>query len=247
MRKGRTIRNRRLARRARRPVAAFLRVVARHGAAMARHGWHGRPEPLLPCSRLFTIVHDCSPLFSIVQQKILRLSQCPLSVLTGNAACKVFTNHESRDTNHSFYGFHESRDTRHESRPWLWRGMGGYGAAWAAYCPRAGVLATSAVLGGLAPFAAVPVALRAHAAVANAKGTHVEKGERSGLHKQGNFRYRVDTPGMIPGSASGRRCALRSGVGRTPEPCTAGRPRRLGCGRRAGFFTMLTRRGEPRR
>ena len=31
----------------------------------------------------------------------------------------------------------------------LWRGMGGYGAAWAAYCPRASVLVQSAVLGGL--------------------------------------------------------------------------------------------------
>ena len=144
----------------------------------------------------------------------------------------VFTNHESRDTNHGLC---------------CGAAWGGYGAAWAAHCPRAGVLATSAVLSGLAPFAAVPAALRAHAAVANAKGTHVEKGERSALHKQGSFRYRVDTPGMIPGSASGRRFALGRGMGRTPEPCTAGRPRRLGCGQRAGFFTMLTRRPEPRR
>ena len=144
----------------------------------------------------------------------------------------VFTNHESRDTNHGLC---------------CGAAWGGYGAAWAAHCPRAGVLATSAVLSGLAPFAAVPAALRAHAAVANAKGTHVEKGERSALHKQGSFRYRVDTPGMTPGSASGRRFALGRGMGRTPEPCTAGRPRRLGCGQRAGFYTMLTRRPEPRR
>ena len=34
--------------RARRPVAALLRVVARHGAAMARHGRHIAPEPLSP-------------------------------------------------------------------------------------------------------------------------------------------------------------------------------------------------------
>ncbi len=101
MHKGRTIRNRRLDRRARRPVAAFLRVVARHGAAMARHGRHGRPEPLLPCSRLF----------GIVQKKILRLSQCPLSVLTGNRAGKAFTNHETRDKNHGLYAFHQTRDT----------------------------------------------------------------------------------------------------------------------------------------
>ena len=109
MHKGRTIRNRRLDRRARRPVAAFLRVVARHGVAMARHGRHGRPEPLLPCSQLsplFTIVDHCSA-------KILRLSQCPLSVLTGNAAGKVFTNHEPRDKNHGLYAFHQTRDTNH--------------------------------------------------------------------------------------------------------------------------------------
>ena len=124
MRKGRTIRNRRLDRRARRPVAAFLRVVARHGAAMARHGRHGAPRAAASlftivhhCSRLFTIVHHCSRLFGIVQQKILRLSQCPLSVLTGNGACKVFTNHETRDKKHGLYAFHESRITNHETRP----------------------------------------------------------------------------------------------------------------------------------
>ena len=45
-----------------------------------------------------------------------------------------------------------------------------------------------------APFAAAPVALRAASrAAANAKGTHAEKGERSILHKQGNFLYCVDT------------------------------------------------------
>ena len=146
----------------------------------------------------------------------------------------VFTNHETRDTNHGLV----------------------CGAAWAAMARHGRHIARApaslprppfSVASRRSPFAAVPVALRAHAAVANAKGTHVEKGERSGLHKQGNFRYRVDTPGMIPGSVSGRRFALRSGVGRTPEPCTAGRPRRLGCSQRAGFFTMLTRRGEPRR
>ena len=102
------------------PVAAFLRVVARHGAAMVRHGRHGAPRAVIrapsapatgtfgfsrnprpeagycqarragcPLGRrefrgfhesrdtnhgldaLFIIVHDCSPLFAIVQQKIL--------------------------------------------------------------------------------------------------------------------------------------------------------------------------------
>ncbi len=42
---------------------------------------------------------------------------------------------------HGLFGFHETRDTNHEtrlffeSRPLLWLGMGGYGAAWAAYFP----------------------------------------------------------------------------------------------------------------
>ena len=82
-------------------ITAF--VLARHGAAMARHGRHGRPEPLLLCSRLF----------AIVQQKILRLSQYPLSVHTGNAACKVFTNHGTEDKNHGLYAFYQTRDTNH--------------------------------------------------------------------------------------------------------------------------------------
>ena len=154
---------------------------------MARHG---RPEPLLLCSRLFTIVHDCSPLFGIVQLKILRLSQCPLSVLTGNRPVRfsrntrhetqfprsysdskesnpkpdqqVFTNHETRDTNHGFYSStrHDTRNVSPFGSPWerkrhitknlrratvslrpfawpcaAWRG---YGAAWAAVVPRTG-------------------------------------------------------------------------------------------------------------
>ena len=45
MRKGHTVRNLRPARRARRPVTAFLRVVAMHGAAMARHGRPPSPAP----------------------------------------------------------------------------------------------------------------------------------------------------------------------------------------------------------
>ena len=45
VRKGRTTGNPCPDRRARRPVAAFLRVVARHGAAMARHGRPPSPAP----------------------------------------------------------------------------------------------------------------------------------------------------------------------------------------------------------
>ena len=84
-RKGRTAGNRRPDHCARRPVTASL----------------------------FTIVHHCSRLFGIVQQKILPLSQWPLSVHTGNAACKGFTDHETRVTSHGIYAFHESRNTKH--------------------------------------------------------------------------------------------------------------------------------------
>ena len=97
---------------------------ARCGAAWGGYGAAWAAWATRAAASLFTIVHHCSRLFGIVQQKILRLSQCPLSVHTGNGACKVFTNHETRNTNHGFYGFHESRVTRHESRPLLWRGMG---------------------------------------------------------------------------------------------------------------------------
>ena len=70
---------------------------------------------------LFTIVHHCSPLFGIVQQKILFLSRCPsprrslwrLPPLAPATRPLGF----SRDTNHGFYAFHETRDTNHESRP----------------------------------------------------------------------------------------------------------------------------------
>ena len=64
------------------------------------------------CFPLFTIVHHCSRLLTIVQQKILRLSQYPLSVHTGNAACKVFTNHGTRKTRITAFMLF----TRHETR-----------------------------------------------------------------------------------------------------------------------------------
>ncbi len=87
------------------------------------------PEPPRPpTSRCFS-VHDCSLLFGIVQQKILPLSQCPLFVHIGNAACKVFTKHESRNTvfpvpaatpmratpspTNGFFTRHETRNTNH--------------------------------------------------------------------------------------------------------------------------------------
>ena len=43
-----------------------------------------------------------------------------------------------------------------------------------------------------APFAAAPVSLRVAFAADIARWTHAEKGQRSGLHEQGNFLYCVD-------------------------------------------------------
>ena len=119
-------------------------------------------KSLFSSSPLFAVVHYCSPLFG---KNIVR-SQCPLSVHTGNAACKVFTKHETRNT-----AFMAARSLLScalwrngcaamawlwsgcgacgaaVARLWRWSGMGGRGAPWAAYCPRASVLAPSAVLG----------------------------------------------------------------------------------------------------
>ena len=66
-----------------------------------------------------------------------------------------------------------------------------------------------------APFAAAPVALRAPTAAAHAKGTHAEKGERSILHKQGNFLYCVDTPA---GSEWSRSSATKRTSSNTGSP-----------------------------
>ncbi len=202
-----------------RPVSAFLRVVARHGAAMARHGRHGprraaarapsapargpfgfsritRHESRtfrrsfrrrcawvappgtvarsrLPCSRLFTIVHDCSPLFTIVRhcsaKNITPEPAAPLRPhrqrgLYGSSRVtklgfpfpcggskesnpkpdqQVFTNHETRITNHGFFSNHGFC----------------FGAAMARHERHI----------ASAPFAASHAALRARSATANAK------------------------------------------------------------------------------
>ena len=87
----------------------------------------------LPCSRLFTIVHDCSALF------IKKYCPGPVSPLRPYRQHGLFGFHETRDTKH---GFFQTRITafvvaRHGR---LWRGMGGI-------LPRASVLAPSAVPG----------------------------------------------------------------------------------------------------
>ena len=102
--KGRTIRNPRPDRRARRPVTAFLRVVVRHRASMARHG---RPSSPAPATRPVG--------FSPATKHETRFSPSlwPLQGEQPQARPTGFTNHETRDTNHGLYAFHESRDTKH--------------------------------------------------------------------------------------------------------------------------------------
>ena len=94
-------------------------------AVSAQGSHHQKPPsgPLHSSPRHCFPVHDCSRLFGIVQQKILPLSQCLLSVLTGNTAFNVL--HESRDTRHGTRLICFSRITRRESRP-LWP----FGSPW---------------------------------------------------------------------------------------------------------------------
>ena len=112
-----------------------------------------------PGSPLFTIVHYCSALFG---KKILPWASVssPSAPATRPVWFSRNTSHETRrlwPPGRCFparcgatvaplwrgYGAAVAR----VGRLWRWRGMGGRGAAWAAYCPRASVLAPSAVLG----------------------------------------------------------------------------------------------------
>ena len=99
MRKGHTVRNHRPDRRARRPVATFLRVVARHGAAMERYGrppspaQATRPAGFSPATGYATWYFPCPPATS------WRATSSPTN--------GFFTKHETRNTNHGF--FFESR------------------------------------------------------------------------------------------------------------------------------------------
>ena len=95
----------------RRPVAAFLRVVARHGAAMARHG---RPPSPAPATRPVGFSRNTNH-----ETRLLRFSshdfprfpgisryfpappppvKGPRAVRFGNTVGRVFTRHESRIT-----------------------------------------------------------------------------------------------------------------------------------------------------
>ena len=86
-------------------VAAFLRVVARHGAARARHG---RPSSPAPAARPigFSPATNHATCFPPALRRLQ--GEQPQAPANG-----FFTNHETRDTKHGFYGFHQPRDTQH--------------------------------------------------------------------------------------------------------------------------------------
>ena len=93
----------------RRPVAAFLRVVARHGAAMERHGRPPSPAPATRTVRFSRITRhetrDTAFMLFTRQESRNMDSPCP----SGG----------SKESNPKLGQrvFHESRDTSHESRP----------------------------------------------------------------------------------------------------------------------------------
>ena len=122
-------------------------------------------KSLFSSSPLFAVVHDCSPLFG-KKYCLEPVSPSPSTPTTRPVRFSRITKHESRNT-----AFMAARSLLScalwrngcaamawlwsgcgacgaaVARLWRWSGMGGRGAAWAAYCPRASVLAPSAVLG----------------------------------------------------------------------------------------------------
>ena len=88
----------------RRPVTAFLRVVARHGAAMVRHGRHGAPRaavraPSAPATGTFGFSRNTRP--ETRGPAIAR--RAARGALWAGANSEVFTSHETRNTNHGLY------------------------------------------------------------------------------------------------------------------------------------------------
>ena len=138
MRKGHTVRNHRPGRRARRPVAAFLRVVARHGAAMARHGRPPSPAQA-PRPAGFSPATGHATWFSSALRRLQ--GEQPQARPTGF--------HETRKT--AFFTVH-AQGTHSQKPPSgpprtppgrcfparCGEAWGGYGAAWAAAVPRSG-------------------------------------------------------------------------------------------------------------
>ena len=82
---------------ARRSVAALLRVVARHGAAMARHGRPPSPAPATRPVGFSPATRHATWVFPIPPATPGRTAPSP--------ANRFFTNHVSRGTNHGLYAF----------------------------------------------------------------------------------------------------------------------------------------------
>ena len=81
-----------------RPVAAFLRVVARHGAAMARHG---RPPSPAPATRPVGFSRNTRR-DSNHETRHVPHSCGDSKESNPKPGQQVFTKHETRDTNHGF-------------------------------------------------------------------------------------------------------------------------------------------------
>ena len=78
-------------------VAAFLRVMARHGAAMERHGQPPSPAPATRPVGFSPAMRHATWVFPIPPATPRRTAPSPVN--------RFFTNHESRDTNHGLYAF----------------------------------------------------------------------------------------------------------------------------------------------
>ncbi len=119
VRKGSTIRNPRSDCRPRCPVAAFLRVVARHGASMARHGRPSSPAPATRPVGFSPATRHATWFFPVPPATPRRATPSP--------ATGFFTKHETRITNHGLYAFvaaflrvvarHRASMARHGRRP----------------------------------------------------------------------------------------------------------------------------------
>ena len=90
-----------------RPVAAFMRIVARHGAAMARHGRHGPPRatvraPSAPATGAFGFSRNTRHESRITAFGIFPVPPATPRKATPSSTNRFFTRHETRDTNHGF-------------------------------------------------------------------------------------------------------------------------------------------------
>ena len=127
----------------RRPVAAFLRVVARHGAAMARHGRPASPAPATRPVGFSPATRHATWFFPVPPATPRRATPSP--------ANRFFTSHESRITSHGLYAFFPTISHDFPAFPAILR------------------IPPSPGAGVRPPSAAAPATLRAASAASNAK------------------------------------------------------------------------------